>query len=438
MEDIKYNIGNIDQKMEGSFKVAVVDANTNKVIWEQPEFQKNLILNNGMNQLPYTSYANLMYYGIAGTGTRVNKIDGHTTTVSQVGTTVTLSPDSSFLGFTGSLYGYSSTLEIGDVIVFATGSNGINDVMAVGSITGNTCTVNKIATISSTPYNIWKTSQATLQSEVKRAGNGTPSNTSFFTGVGSCGSTLVGNILTMQRTWDFAPEVSNTNYNEVGVGWHQSTPTSIFSRLLLPSPLMVDVNQRLRLSYQLQISINPTSSISRPDAIINGWTVNSPSGSTTMGSESIQRVNGLISSIDTNGNSTGYTPLEPSSTGDSCKFFISNNFQSLAGFNSAIDRTAVVSYAGYNGDGGTTTYQNAYVNNSFTVNKTAIHGLYLMNRNDIRSIGFGAYFYNGGYIEAASSQGQAFCFVFNTPQSKSNTQTLTMAYTWTWDRSYVA
>ncbi len=436
MDDIEYNIGNINQKLEGFFKVAVVDANTNEVIWEQPEFQKNLILNTGMNQLPYTSYANLMYYGIAGTGNRVNKVSGHTTTVSQTGNTLTLSPDSSFLGFTGSLYGYVASLEIGDVIVFDTGSNGVNDVMAVGSIVGTTCTVNKIATIPSTPYNIWKTSQTSLQNEVRRAGNGSPTNTSFFTGVGSCGSSIIGNIVTLQRTWDFAPEVSLNNYNEVGVGW-TSTATSIFSRLLFPSPLTVDIGQRLRLAYQFQISIYPTASIARPDASITGWTVNSPSGSTTMGSESIQTVSGLISSIDTNGNSTGYTALEPSSTGDSCRFFISNNSQSLANFNSAKDRTSVVSYAGIN-DGGTATYQNAYVNNSFTVNKTAVHGLYLMNRNDIRSMGFGSYGYSGGYFEAASVTGQAFCFVFNSPQTKANTQTLTLAYTWTWDRSYVA
>lgn len=105
MNNKKYNVGSIKQTLGGAFKVSVVDAN-GEVVWEQPEYQKNLILNTGLNQVAYTAYADIMKYGIVGTGTRVNSVYGNTSTVSQTGTKVTLIPDDSFVSFTQSLAGY--------------------------------------------------------------------------------------------------------------------------------------------------------------------------------------------------------------------------------------------------------------------------------------------------------------------------------------------
>ncbi len=437
----KYNIGSIGQKLEGAFKIAIIDSTTNTVIWEQPEFQKNLILNNGMNQVPYTTYASLTTHGIAGTGSRVNKVSGGTATVSQTGTTLTLSPDSSFLGFTGSLYGYSASLESGDVVVFDVGSGGVNNIMVSSSIIGATCNTYKSAEIPPTTFTIWKTSQQRLHSEYKRAGQNV-ANSQIVTGVDYCNSLYIPQSasLIMQRTWDFAPESSLITYNEVGTGWSYNTPTAIFSRLLLPSPLIVDINQKIRLTYQIKVSVGPTTASARPDAYVAGWTVNSPSGSTTMGSESLQTIGTSLSYVDNNGSSQGTPTLEPSGIGaNNCAFFLSNASTSLSNFNTSSDRGGTVATIAGLSDGGTYTYQNAYVNNSFTVNKTAVHGLYLMNRNDIRSMGFGSYYYNGySYVQPWNAGNNAYCFVFNIPQTKANTQTLTVAYTWTWDRSYVA
>ena len=155
--------------LEGSFKLSVIDAKTNEIIREQSEFQRNLILNDGMNLVATYQYTDLITYCIAGTGTRVNKvqINGGSSTVSQTGTSVVLDPVSP--GFTDPLSGYSQVLEVGDVIVFDVGSGGVNDVMVVGPILGNGCTVNKSAIIPSTTFTIWKTSQKFLQNEVKRA-----------------------------------------------------------------------------------------------------------------------------------------------------------------------------------------------------------------------------------------------------------------------------
>lgn len=43
------NKGSLYQQFEGFYKVSVIDWKTNGVIWEQPEWNKNLILNQGMD-----------------------------------------------------------------------------------------------------------------------------------------------------------------------------------------------------------------------------------------------------------------------------------------------------------------------------------------------------------------------------------------------------
>ena len=453
MNNIQYNLGTMHQTLEGAFKVSVVDATTNEIVWEQSDYTKNLILNSGLNNVPYQAYANLMLNGIAGTGTRVNSAYGNTAVVSQAGTTVTLVPDPSFISFTQSLAGYpGGTMEAGDTIVFDAPANGVSAVQVVGSITGTTCQVSKTVSISSTTFTVWKTSQVGLQAEFKRAGQNV-SNTSLLTGAANCGSTWAGNVLSMKRTWDFAPEASPVDYEEVGVGWDWTVgnPGHTFSRLLLPATVHVDTNQRIRLAYQLQVTINPTSSVSRPDASITGWTYVSPTGSTTQGSESIQDVftgtqdgegrwqdqYALLSYVDYSGVSAGQTTLEPSSAGQTCMFWLSTVSTPLQSFDTSVDRQAGATYSGLDGLGTVATYQNAYVLNSYTINKSATHGQAV--RTGICSMGFGFGFYSNGWYYIPTAVGeQAFCFVFDYPQQTTNTQTLTLSYTWTWDRSYVA
>ena len=53
--------------LEGSFKLSVIDAKTNEIIREQSEFQRNLILNDGMNLVATYQYTDLITYCIAGT-----------------------------------------------------------------------------------------------------------------------------------------------------------------------------------------------------------------------------------------------------------------------------------------------------------------------------------------------------------------------------------
>ena len=430
--------------LEGSFKLSVIDAKTNEIIREQPDFQKNLILNCGMDRIATTEYSDLMWYCFAGTGTRVNNVSGGDATVSQTGTSITLTPGLYFLGFTDLLSGYSQALEVGDVIVFDAGSGGVTNVMVTDSIATTTCNVNKTANIPSTTFTIWKTSQISLQNEVKRGG-GNLDGSIFISGIGNCGTVVVNNTVIHQRTWDLSPETSLINYTEVAISDSQFVGYNTFCRLLLSSPFAVDAGQRLRISYKLKITLTPATPVLRPDATITGWTTTHDGVLSTRGSESIQSVYGNgpdaqgmysyanMSYIAYDSGQYGLSVLDPS---NGASFFLSTTATPLAAFNSAVDRSGVASYAGW-GDGGTKTTLSTYVPNSFTRTKTAVHGFSGMVRSDIRSIGFGYYDqYNN--IGPAAPANQAFCFVFDEPQIKTGNQTLTVTYVWTWDRTYNA
>ena len=110
-------------------------------------------------------------------------------------------------------------------------------------------------TISSQSFTIWETSQIGLQAEIHRVG---PSN--FFSGVGYCGTTIVGTTSQNRRTWDFNYETSSVSFTEVGVGWAASGNNTIFSRVLLPSPVTINNAQKMRLIYELDITVSPAIS----------------------------------------------------------------------------------------------------------------------------------------------------------------------------------
>jgi hypothetical protein len=77
------------QSARGLYKVAVVDALTKKVVWEQPDWGKNLILNNGMDRIAVGTWCDCFLYGMAGTGVTPTRRYSNEVSADQAGTTVT-------------------------------------------------------------------------------------------------------------------------------------------------------------------------------------------------------------------------------------------------------------------------------------------------------------------------------------------------------------
>ena len=245
------------QSLSGKYKVSVLDENDN-IITEYP-WQKNLILNQGMDAVPNHSFEGLMRYAAAGNGTRQNSILSGDTSGSVVGSTLTIVPgilSGSVQSLTGSYGGYSIVTAPGDIIQF-------NDIsqsqVSVVSVSNLTAVVSPSSAISSNSFTIWKTSQVGLQSEIHRT-------STYFAGTGYCGTTQVattaGTVTQLRRTWDFAYETSSVTFTEVGVGWSSTSGdnTSVFSRILLPSIVYIGIAQKMRLIYELDVLASPSAS----------------------------------------------------------------------------------------------------------------------------------------------------------------------------------
>jgi len=422
MSNKHYNLGGIHQTLSGQYRISVVDAETEEIIWQQPELQKNLILNQGMDAVNSFYYAQLGTNAIAGTGTRLNYIDPAGSMLSQAGTTVTLVPTGSGTGLnhlTESFGNYSVALQAGDVIQYATGSGGVTTVIVLG-VSDLTASVDTSLSISpSQSFTIWKTTQTGLHQEIKRS-------STYLVGTANCGYTDTTGSRTFRRTMDFSSESFLRTYTEVGIGWSAvASSSTVFSRVLLDTPVAVDVGQKLRVFYQWRVDVYPTASIPRPNVTITGWPV-SPS-TTTNGSESVQLF--FLSGIDSNGNSqTSLAALEPVSFDSICNFFISHVSASLQPWGSSVDRTGTSPTAAI-----AFSTKLAYTNGSYTCDKTATFSAASWDGANIRSMGFGPF----NVVGSAVFFNQAFAFVFEQSQSKSNTQTLTLAYRWTWGRSLI-
>jgi hypothetical protein len=423
--------GGVHQTLEGYYRVAVVDGQTNEVIWEQPELKKNLILNQGMDAVFSTYYAELMRFAVAGTGTRPNFVDPAGSVMSQTSTTIYLNPTGSGTGLnsvTESFGGYSSAISVGDIIKYATGSGGVTEV-TVTAVENLTASVSTALSITSQSFTVWKTSQTGLQTEIKRAGGIASSGdlitgTSYLVGTGNCGTSSVTGEYTLYRTYDFQTESISRTYGEIGVAWLGTTGSAtVFSRVVLPSTVFVDVGQRLRVFYQLNLGLSPASGSPRPNVSVTGWPV-SPSTNTN-GTESIQKVLMSGISITTGDSITSATALEPNAQSSDCQFWISNESSSLQAWDTAVSRIGTNPTAALANPS-----KAAYTNGSYICDKTATFTANSWNGSNIRSMGFG----DGSPSSPVGATTQAFCFLFEQSQSKANTQTLTLTYRWTWGR----
>jgi hypothetical protein len=203
----------LEMGLEGFYKVAIVDAEGNE-IWRQPEWRKNLILNQGMDALASFHLAEVMRYGVAGTGTRLNFITSSASSASVIEGGLALNVQAGGIqDFTTTTYGgWTGCLSAGDVIQFADGTE-----VKVGSVSATSAGVTPTSTVATQSFTIWKTSQTGMQAEMRRGGSGI-AGSSYLTGTGNCGSSTTLNRINYLRTYDFALE--RVPFHTVKLVWH--------------------------------------------------------------------------------------------------------------------------------------------------------------------------------------------------------------------------
>jgi len=394
-------INGVSAKLQGFYKVAIVGPD-DKIVWEMPEFKKNLILNAGMDLVATNSFANCFAYACAGTGTRPTSIASLATNASQAANTVTSS---------GGLIDFTTDAAVGDVIKFST----LEEATITSITDAHHVQASPSQSVASTSFTIWKTAQVGLQTEVKR------SNT-YLAGSGNCGTTIVGNVVELKRTTDFSTEAGPVNYTEIGFSPSSTPNTNVFSRILLGSPVALTSGQRLRVVYQLNVTCTPDTARSKT-AVISGWPV-SPSVNTD-GNEQLQNL--LIGGVDTSG--AGFSnALDPSN--NAAQIWVSPDSSALGTLGGSIpDRSTNASRE--------TVTLASYSNGTYLRDKTGTFDVGEANRNDLRSMGIGI-FIPGGFgpdTLPTMPSAQGLTFLFAQAQTKANTQTLSLTFRFTWGRT---
>jgi hypothetical protein len=392
------------QAARGIYRVEVVDARTKEVVWAQKDWGKNMILNNGMDHVATEVWCQCFTYGIAGTGvTPTNRISAEVT-ADQSGSTVTATVG-------------TFTFTSGDIANMIKWDSG-QEARITGYTSGQSVTVTPSQSVPSGPFTVYHTNQTGLTTEVKR------SNT-YLTGAPYTQNSidLATATLKNRRTYDFTVESGTVNYAEVGVGWAAAGGSTTFSRILLPSAIPVGSGQQLRLVYELQITLAPST----PQAIsaaVSGWPV-APSVNTDA-TQQVQ-MHGL-SEVFTSGatvTEAGGQANEPSRYGNNCHVFCSANSTAFAAFNTNVSRNTA-------GWGSAATTLSAYVPLSFTLDKTGTLSVSSGNLTNIRTIGIGDYAWNGNQDPVGYPP---FVVLFAQDQAKANTQTLTLTFRSSWSRT---
>jgi hypothetical protein len=83
----------------------------------------------------------------------------------------------------------------------------------------------------------------------------TASSNTFVTSAGACGTTVntAEGSATHKRTFQFAAAGGSSTINEVGMGWTASTASTLFSRIVLNTPISLNTGDILYVIYTLKI-----------------------------------------------------------------------------------------------------------------------------------------------------------------------------------------
>lgn len=417
--------------LQGKYRLQVVDAASQEIVADHG-WNKNLILNVGMDAIASTYLASLNYAGTIGTGSRPNYLTASTSFITQSGNYISLLTYGDWTSFTQSVYTgssatacYTSSINKGDIIV----DENFSQSMVVSIENGSMVYVNTSQSYS-TPlsFSVWKTQQSLMQGESKR------SNTYYVSDVGWNNGTYytasMPGVFTHRRTYDFTPETQTMSYTEVGVSWTNTSKASIFSRAVLPNSVSVSPGQLIRMTHDLMVAYTPTGSVYRT-ASISGW-------GDVLCTESVQ--NWCYSGVNTSGGTVTlasfYVCLDPiygsgycGSNGFQC--FLSADSRSLDNYGTASDRGYFVTRANGSAD--------TYVNGTFTRTRSVTFPItaYSSSVNFIRTIGFGTFWWNcpyGGTVYPEQAGQQAYLMRLEESQSKLNTETLTLTWRWRWGR----
>lgn len=378
----------------------VIDSSTGQVVEKTPWFS-NLILDQGLDNIATMPICDLFLYCCNGTDTTPVEQDSGATTGSTTGTTMTI---------TGGSFTFSAG-DVGELIRFDTGEEAY-----IASFTGaSEVELDDTLGVTSQLFTMYGVDQTGLGAEDDRTNN-------YLTGAPDCESTRSGSVITHRRTFDFGNPVGNTTYEEVGFSHSASQTNNLNSRALISGGVSVTTSQQLRVIYEFQVTLSPTSPSAKTFSITN-WPVAPALG--TDGDEQFGKV-GLSAVNSGTGATTTFditTNVNEPSVTSTTRIWLSTSDAAQGTFPTAVERssgqtvaTSVVSLSSYS-------------SGSFLIDKSVTFAVGEANGTEWRSMG----------ICSGSSPGVptiGFDCLFDEDQTKENTHTLTLAFRYSWQRDF--
>lgn len=388
--------------MEGVVQCLVVDSKTGQVVREYAP-QKNLILNQGMDEFATNNLCNLFLRCAAGTGTTPTADDSGTTVAVQATTTVTISG--------GSFTFTNTATDAGKMIKWDSGEEA-----RIVTITDAThAVVANSATVGSGQFTVYRTNQTGLTTEVKRT-------STYLTGAGNCETTVNAGAgsASHKRTYDFTAEVGSVTYNELGFSSNASAGANLFSRILLGAGVSLVASQQLRVVYTLTMTFTPFTPQTVAVSPITGI-----AGATGVQQCGYPATTGILTSTGAtdqnipNGASSASASeeLEPSRvTQGTTLSTLTNAIQTFG--STGTSRTGSIGTAGT---------LNSYTSLSFTRTKVFVFSTSQGNGTTWRSFVMGN---SDGYTVT-----QGLIYLLDSNMTKDNTHTLTLNLVLTWGRT---
>lgn len=385
--------------IRGRAKVSVIDHEGNTV-YELPGWQGNLVLNQGLDNMAEMLIADLFKYaakGLSTTDTRTSPAGNF----SQSGNTVTTSS-----------VGVIVVGDVGKLVRWRTGSGAGNEKI-IASVTDTTHfeVDGASQTIASGTAYLYAVNQDGLLDE-----NG-PRTNNYSQTAGDNSTVTVGAKRTLRRTFIFDAEEASVTYNEIGfsnlsaAGDNLNIRIKLATGVALDGPVGITPGQRLKTTYEMDISVSPSSVTA----------VNLSSIITDAGNDMSANKNSSVvietfatSKISTAGATDGtLADLEPSVEG----FMALSSDTTAIAFNGNAQRNANVDYVPLS-------FESDYIDGSYSRKFVGTFDLEDSNRIDLRSL----FLYNAVTTNAVLTH----LFVAN--QKKDSNHSLTIEFTKTWNR----
>ena len=344
-------------------------------------WKKNLILNQGLDNVAAMAWVKSFEYAMIGTGALVTRRDSGGITFTTTAGAVVASA------------GFFVSGDVGRKIKFNDGP--FTEATITAYTDASHVTVSPAVTVAANSGTVWYVNLTGLVTQTK--------NTSTYsTSAGDCGSTFTGATGTWlhQRTFIFAAEVGTVTYTEIGWGW---AATSVFGLdTIAGAGDTLVAGQQYKVIVQLSVALSPYTPTAVSDVGNNGFV--------TAGTACLESayVMATVNSAGASGAAT-QCPAEPSVGVQQVCFNATWTQQNMTTTGAALtsyqDNIALA--------------QVGYSSGTFTRTRTYTYpvGAALMAGN----------FYGVGMYDANSQRG--WSLKFTSPQTKDSSHTLQESFT---------